>query len=93
VKKCIWGWRDGSGVKSTDCSSEGPEFKSQQPHGGSQPSIMRSDALFWVSEDSYNVLRYNNKEILKKKKRKKERKEKEKVHLTESRTDGNGAVN
>jgi hypothetical protein len=42
-----WGWRDGSAVKSTDCSSEGPEFKSQQPHGGSQPSVMRSDALFW----------------------------------------------
>jgi hypothetical protein len=34
-------------VKITDCSSEGPEFKSQQPHGGSQPSGMRSDALFW----------------------------------------------
>jgi hypothetical protein len=43
-----WGWRDGSaGVKSTDCSFEGPEFKSQQPHGGSQPSVMRSDTLFW----------------------------------------------
>jgi hypothetical protein len=34
-------------IKSTDCSSEGPEFKSQQPHGGSHPSVMRSDALFW----------------------------------------------
>ena len=34
------GWRDGSAVKSTDCSFEGPEFKSQQPYGGSQPSIM-----------------------------------------------------
>ena len=34
------GWRVGSAVKSTDCSSEGPEFKFQQPHGGSQPSIM-----------------------------------------------------
>ena len=33
--------------KGTDCSSRGPEFKSQQPHGGSQPSVMRSDALFW----------------------------------------------
>jgi hypothetical protein len=34
-------WRDGSVVKShlSDCSSGGPEFKSQQPHGGSQPSI------------------------------------------------------
>jgi hypothetical protein len=36
------GWRDGSAGKSTDCSSEGHEFKSQQPHGGSQPSIMKS---------------------------------------------------
>jgi hypothetical protein len=34
-------------VRAPDCSSEGPEFKSQQPHGGSQPSITRSDALFW----------------------------------------------
>jgi len=41
------GWRDGSAVKSTDCSSRGPEFNSQQPHGGSQPSVMRPDALFW----------------------------------------------
>jgi hypothetical protein len=31
------GWRDGSG----------PEFNSQKPHGGSQPSVMESDALFW----------------------------------------------
>jgi len=37
-------WRDGSVVKSTDCSSRGPEFNSQQPHGGSQPSVMGSDA-------------------------------------------------
>jgi hypothetical protein len=34
-------------VRAPDCSSKSPEFKSQQPHGGSQPSIMRSDALFW----------------------------------------------
>ena len=26
-------------VKSTDYSSEGPEFKSQQQHGDSQPSV------------------------------------------------------
>jgi hypothetical protein len=44
--------RDGAGemaqwVRAPDCSSEGPEFKSQQPHGGSQPSVTRSDALFW----------------------------------------------
>jgi hypothetical protein len=41
------GWRDGSAGKSTDCFSKGPDFKSQQPHGGSQPPVMRSDALFW----------------------------------------------
>jgi hypothetical protein len=34
-------------VRAPDCSSEGPEFKSQQPHDGSQPSVMKSDALFW----------------------------------------------
>ena len=44
------GWRDGSGVKSTDCcSSRGPEFNSQQPHGGSQPSAIGSDALLWCT--------------------------------------------
>jgi hypothetical protein len=31
----VWDWRDGSMVKSTDCSFRGPEFNSQQPHGGS----------------------------------------------------------
>ena len=35
------------GVRAPDCSSEGLEFKSQQPHGGSQPPVMRSDSLFW----------------------------------------------
>jgi len=39
------GWRDGSAVKSTDCSSRGPEFNSQQPHGGSQPSVMGCSLL------------------------------------------------
>jgi hypothetical protein len=39
------GWRDGSVVKSTECSSKGPEFKSQEPHGGSQPSVMRHSLL------------------------------------------------
>jgi hypothetical protein len=48
TKICVVGWRDGSGVK----------HNSQQPHGGSQPSVMGSDALFWVSEDSYSVLMY-----------------------------------
>jgi hypothetical protein len=41
------GWRDGPAVKSADCSSSSPEFNSQQPHGGSQPSVMGFDALSW----------------------------------------------
>ena len=47
-KKKRGGWRDGSVVKSTDCPSRGP-------HGGSQPSVMGSDALFWWVEDRYSV--------------------------------------
>jgi len=34
-------------VKSTDCSSRGPEFNSQHPLGASQPFIMRSNSYFW----------------------------------------------
>jgi len=34
-------------LRAPDCSSRGPEFNSQQPHGGSQPSVMGSDDLFW----------------------------------------------
>jgi hypothetical protein len=46
-------------VKSTDGSSRGPEFNSQQPHGGSQPYVMR-DLMpsSGVSEDSYSGLIY-----------------------------------
>jgi hypothetical protein len=47
VKIFVSAWRDGSVVKSTDCSSGGPEFNSQQPHGSPQPSVVGSDALFW----------------------------------------------
>jgi hypothetical protein len=46
-KKKIWAGEMAQWVRATDCSSKGPEFKSQQPHGGSQPSVTRSDALFW----------------------------------------------
>jgi hypothetical protein len=46
-KQKPWGWRDGSAVKSTGCSSKGPEFNSQQSHGGLQPSVKGPDALFW----------------------------------------------
>ena len=41
------GWKKGSAVKRTDCSSIGPEFNSQHPHRDSQPSVVGSDALFW----------------------------------------------
>jgi hypothetical protein len=36
------------------CSSRGPEFNSKQPHGGSQPSIMRSDALNSILRNEIN---------------------------------------
>jgi hypothetical protein len=40
------GWRDDSSVvKSSGCSSRGPEFNSQQPYGGSQPSVIGSDIV------------------------------------------------
>ena len=38
--KCIcWSWRNGLVVKSTSCSSRGPGFSSQHPHGSSQVSL------------------------------------------------------
>ena len=46
-KRRAVGWRDGSVVKSTDCSARGLEFNIQEPHCGSQPSVMGSGALFW----------------------------------------------
>jgi hypothetical protein len=50
-------WRNGSAVKSIDCSSRGPEFNSQQPHGGSQPSVMGSYVYLWcVGRESNSVL-------------------------------------
>jgi len=46
VKTMPLGCRDGSVVESTDCSSRGPEFKSQHPYGNSQLPIMpRSDTI------------------------------------------------
>jgi hypothetical protein len=49
IKNSRLGWREGSVVKSINCSSRGPEFNSQQPHGGSQPSVMSSND---ICEDS-----------------------------------------
>jgi hypothetical protein len=49
--------------KSTDCSSKSLEFKSQPPHGGSQPFVMRLTLSSGVFEDSYSILVYNNKSL------------------------------
>ena len=39
-KKCyLRRWRDGS-VVNTGCSSRGPGFNFQNPHGGSQPFVV-----------------------------------------------------
>ena len=45
LKIVIRGWIDGLVVKSTDCSSSSHVFNSQQPHIGSQPSVLESDVL------------------------------------------------
>jgi hypothetical protein len=47
-------------VKSTSCSSRGPEFNSQQPHGGSQPSFfffLRFIYLFIICKYTVAVFR------------------------------------
>jgi hypothetical protein len=44
--------------------SRGPEFSSQQPHDGSQPSIIGSDAPFWCVRDRVFIY---IKQIIKKK--------------------------
>jgi hypothetical protein len=69
IKRKERGWRDGSAGKSTDCSSESPEFKSQQLLGGSQPPIMRSDAVFWCVRSQLQCT-YSKKKKKKRKKRK-----------------------
>jgi hypothetical protein len=47
VSSLKWAGEMAQRLRALDGSSEGPEFKSQQPRGGSQPSLMRSDVLFW----------------------------------------------
>jgi hypothetical protein len=80
-------WKNGSAVKSTDCSSRDPEFNSQQSHGGSQLSIMGSAALLWcVCENSYNIYIYIiNLEGRKEGRRKKERERREEKRREEKR--------
>ena len=73
LEKIIRGWKDGSVGKSTDCSSKGHEFKSQHPHGGSQPSVKGSNTLFWclkiATVYSHIINKYIFKKIAKLKKR------------------------
>ena len=67
--KVIPGLERGSVVKSTDYSTRGPEFNSQQPHSGSQQSVMWSDALFWCVWRQWQCTHiYKISESLKKKK-------------------------
>jgi hypothetical protein len=56
-------WRDGSEVKSTDCSSEGPEFKSQKPHGGSQPSVLNHPFLEYLKTPTVLINKYFFKKL------------------------------
>ena len=58
MEKVIWGWRDGSEVKGTVFSFRGPEFNSQQPQGGSQPSVMRSSVVFWPTGLRRKITKY-----------------------------------
>jgi hypothetical protein len=65
-------WRDGSVVKS--CSPRGPEFNSQQP------SVIKSDSLFWCAWKQGTYIHKINKYIF----FKKGRKEKEGFIMTQS---------
>jgi hypothetical protein len=77
VKKTITrGWRGGSVVKNTDCSSRSPEFNSQQPHGTSQPSAMVLMPSSGVSEER-DVLPTYIKEIKSKRSRRRKKKGRE----------------
>jgi hypothetical protein len=55
----IYGWRDGSAVKSTDCSSSVPEFNYQQPHGASQPSVIGCPLLVCLKTASVLIYKIN----------------------------------
>ena len=45
-------------VKSIGCSSRGPEFNSQHPHGGSQPSVTPVLGDLMPSFDTYVVMNW-----------------------------------
>lgn len=57
-----------SEVRSTYCSCRDPGFGSEQLHGGSPPSVMRSDSGFWhAGAHAKHMLntKYINKSLLK----------------------------
>ena len=58
LKARLGGWIDGLALKSTDCFSRHPEFNSQQPHDGTQPSEIGSDASLQVCLKIATVLTY-----------------------------------
>jgi spore germination cell wall hydrolase CwlJ-like protein len=62
-------------VRAPDCSCKGLEFKSQQPHGGSQPSARRSDSL--LNKYILERKRERERERERKKERERERKKEE----------------
>jgi hypothetical protein len=47
ISKVEWGAGEMAHQLRTLFFSRGPEFNPQQPHGGSQPSIVWCNALFW----------------------------------------------
>jgi hypothetical protein len=55
------GWRDGSVVKSTDCSSRGPEFNYQQSHGGSKLSAILFPGNLTPSNTNAHKIKVNKK--------------------------------
>ena len=56
IEESLKGWRDSSAVKSTDCSSRGPGFNSQHPHGSKQLSVTpRSHTLTHTCRQNTNA--------------------------------------
>jgi hypothetical protein len=53
-KKCKGAGEMAQQLRALTALPRSPEFNSQQPHGGSQPSVMG----YGVSEDSYGILIY-----------------------------------
>jgi hypothetical protein len=70
-----------------------PEFNSQQPHGGSQPFVMGSDALFWCvwrklqCTHIHKIINNSSKKTKKKKEGRKERKKEGKKERTKNKAE------